>query len=382
VTQTQPAHEPPLRTLHVNTARTWRGGEQQTLYLAAGLRERGHVAEIVAQPGSPLAERAREKGVPVHEVRMRGEWDLLGAWRVAGVMARGRYDTVQAHTSHAHVVAGLASWMVRRRPKRLVSRRVDFSASRHFLGWLKYRVWYDRYIAVSEAVKRVMIGDGVPAEDIHVVNSTVDLARFEGVEVGDLRAELGLPADAILIVNAAYLVEHKAQKYLVGAMPEVLAAFPNAYCILVGDGELRPDLERQVDELGIRDHVVFTGFRPDALRFIKGADIACTSSQEDGLGNSVQEAMGLRTPIVATNAGGIPEMVADDVNGIVVERRDPHALAEGLIRMLRDRELAARCVAAGRHVVETRFSVPQMVEKTLAVYREVLAGRGAGSKGG
>jgi glycosyltransferase involved in cell wall biosynthesis len=362
-----------LKTLHVDTALTWRGGEQQVLYLTTGLIERGHTAEIACQPGSALAERARDAGVPVHEVRMRGEWDLLGAARLSHLLARGKYALVHSHTSHAHVMAGLASWMTLRRPIRVVARRVDFRIDRNPLSRLKYKLWAERYVAVSEAVKRVMVDGGVPAEKIRVVNSSVDLARFENVEVGDLRAELDLPPDAVLIVDAAMLVEHKAQKYLVAAMPEVLEAVPDAVCLLVGEGELRPQLERQVAELGLQDRVLFTGFRSDALRFLKAADVSVMSSQEDGMGNSVQETLALRQPLVATDAGGIPEMAYDGVNAIVVEKKNPHALAQGILRMLRDPELAKRLGEAGRRTVEEKFTTDRMVERTLDVYRELMS---------
>jgi len=361
-----------LRTLHVNTARTWRGGEQQVFYLTAGLRERGHAADIVCQPGSPLAERARAAGVPTFEINMRGEWDIVAAVRLAHRMCRGRYQVVHGHTSHSHAMLGLASWMLLRRPKRVVARRVDFRIDRHWLSKMKYQIWADRFIAVSEAVKQIMVDGGVRPDNVSVVNSSVDLSRFQNVEVGDLRTEFGLPADAILIVDAAMLVEHKAQKYLVAAMPEVLEAFPNAYCLLVGDGELRPQLERQAAKLDQIGRVIFAGFREDPLRFIKGADVSVMSSQEDGMGNSVQETLAMRRPLVATNAGGIPEMAIDGVNAIVVERKDPHALAQGIVRMLRDPELAARLGEGGRRIIEEKFTTDRMVERTLEVYRELL----------
>ena len=361
-----------LRTLHVNTARTWRGGEQQVYYLTTGLRELGHAADLVCQPGSPLAEKAKAAGVPVYEIAMRGEWDVAAAVRLARRISTGRYGVVHGHTSHSHAMIGLASWMLIRRPKRIVARRVDFRIDRHWLSKMKYKIWADRYIAVSEAVKRIMVSGGVPAAKVSVVNSSVDLARFENVEVGDLRGEFGLPDDAILIVDAAYLVEHKAQKYLVGAMPEVIEKCPTAYCLLVGDGELRPQLEAQVKTLGLEGRVIFTGFRDDALRFIKGADVSVMSSQEDGMGNSVQETLALKRPLVATNAGGIPEMAVDGVNAIVVQRKDSHALADGIIRMLADPEMAKRLGEGGRRTVEEKFTTTRMVERTLGVYRELV----------
>ncbi len=363
-----------LRTLHVDTEPTWRGGEQQVLYLTTGLLERGHKAEIVCQPGSPLGERARAGGVPTIGLRMRGEWDLAAAWRLARIIASGSYDLVHTHTARAHTLAGLASWMMLRgrRPKLVVARRVDFGIGKGWLSGLKYRFWGDRYVAVSRAVKGVLVSGGVPAEKVSVVNSCVDLSRFDGVEAGDIRAEFGLPADSILIVDVAFLVEHKAQKYLVAAMPEVIRRVPSAYCLLVGDGELRGALEAQVAELGLGGRVIFTGFRKDALRFIKGADVSVMSSQKDGLGNSVQETLALKRPIVVTDAGGLPEMVEHGVNGLVVPRRDARALADGIIKMLSDPAAAARYGEAGRRTVEERFTRPRLVEKTIEVYREVL----------
>jgi len=367
-----------LRTLHVNTARTWRGGEQQVFYLATGLRELGHAADVVCQPDSPLAERASAADVPTYEIDMGGEWHIAAAVRLARRMSIGQYDIVHGHTSHAHALLGLASWMLIRRPKRVVARRVDFRIDRHWLSKMKYKIWADRYIAVSEAVKRIMVSGGVPAKKVSVVNSSVDLARLEDVEAGDIRGELGLPKDAILIVDAAMLVEHKAQKYLVAAMPEVIDAYPKAYCLLVGDGELRPQLEKQVKKLGLEARVIFTGFRKDALRFIKGADVSVMSSQEDGMGNSVQETLAMERPLVATNAGGIPEMAIDGVNAIIVERKDPHALADGIIRMLGDPEMARRYGEAGRRTVEEKFTTTRMVERTLEVYRELVGGPSPG----
>ena len=361
-----------LRTLHVNTARTWRGGEQQVYYLTTGLRELGHAADLVCQPGSPLAEKAKAAGVPVYEIAMRGEWDVAAAVRLARRISTGGDGVVHGHTSHSHAMIGLASWMLIRRPKRVVARRVLSPIDRQWLSKLKYKIWTDRYIAISDAVKRVMTKGGVPAKRISVVHSSVDLSRFDNVEVGDIRGEFALSPDAVLIVNVAMLDDHKAQKHLVAAMPEVLDAYPNAHCLLVGDGERRPQLERQVDELGLRGRVIFAGVRNDALRLIKGADVSVMSSVKEGMGNVVLETLAMERPLVTTNAGGIVESATDGVNAIVVKKKDPHALADGIIRMLGDPEMAKRLGEAGRRTIEEKFTTARMVERTLGVYRELV----------
>ena len=369
--------EAPLRTLHINTARGWRGGEQQSLYLVQGLRERGHVAEAVAQPDEEFVQRVKAIGATVHEIRMRGEWDLLAAWRLRRLLREGRYDVTHAHTGHAHMLLALAAWRLRPRPLVIVSRRVDFSLHKAPFGLsrLKYMMGVDRFIAIGEFIREVMIRDGLDDGRIRVVHSSQDPARFRNVEVGALRAELGLPPGAPVLGNVAALVGHKAQCDLLDAMPAVLEALPDLRLVIVGEGELRGALTAQAEALGIADRVVFAGYREDVLRFYHLFDVFVLSSKMEGLGGVSLEAMAMGCPVVATDAGGVPEIVRDGVNGILAPRRDPAALARGVIRMFRDADLRKRCVARGRRTVTEDFCADRMVEDTLAVYREALRER-------
>jgi glycosyltransferase involved in cell wall biosynthesis len=368
----------PLRTVHINTARGWRGGEQQSFYLVRGLLQRGHAAEAVAQPSEEYARRLEAAGVRVHPVRMRGEWDLWAARRIRRLLTDGGYDVCHMHTAHAHMLGGLASLLLPRRPAMIVSRRVDFSLHKMPLGLsrLKYLFGADRFITTSEFIRQVMIRDGVAAGRIVTVHSCQDPARFEDVEAGGLRAELGLPPGARVLGNVSALVDHKGQCYLLDAMPRILAETPDVVLVVVGEGELRGRLEAQARRLGIVDRVRFAGHRNDVLRFYAVFDVFVMSSKMEGVGGAMLEAMGMGCPVVTTNAGGMPEVVRDGVNGLVVERCDPVALAEGVLRMLRDSELRHRCAAEGRRTLVERFSTTRLVEGTLAVYREALAGRG------
>ena len=165
----------PLVTLHINTERTWRGGERQTLLLATGLRDRGHVAEIVCPPGAPLGERARAEGLTTHEFSLRGELNLRAIARLRRLYRRRDADIVQMHTSHAHTLGVLARFG-RRRPRTIVARRVDYSIHRSGTpGFtrLKYGHGVDRYIAISEAIGEVLVSDGIDRDRISVVHSGV-----------------------------------------------------------------------------------------------------------------------------------------------------------------------------------------------------------------
>lgn len=366
-----------LKTLHINTARGWRGGEQQTFFLMDGLRRRGHGAEAVCQPGEECARRLKAAGFPVHEVRMRGEWDVLAARRVGRLMADGGFDVCHMHTAHAHMVGALALWFCRRRPAMLVSRRVDFSLHKapFRLSRLKYSLGADHFLTVSEFIRGVMIADGVPSGKITAVRSCQDPARFQGVAVGDPRRDLGMPEGAPVLGNVAALVGHKGQKYLLGAMPRILEEIPGLVLVILGEGELRGALEEQAERLGIGESVVFAGFREDVLCFYALFDVFAMSSVMEGLGTALLDAMGMSCPIVATNAGGIPEVVRDGVNGILVEKADPDALAEGVLRMFRDEGLRRRCVEGGRKTLAEEFSADRLVEGTLGVYWEVIGGK-------
>src|SRR6185503_19196496 len=157
----------------------------------------------------------------------------------------------------------------------VVSRRVDFTIYRNALrlSWLKYRFGVDRYIAISEGVRAQMAKDGIPAANIRVVHSGVDLARFEGVTPHDYHAEFGLPPGAPVILDVAAFGWHKAQEFLVRATPRILAALPDARVFLVGEGECMEKIRAEAESLGVRDRIVFTGFRTDVPSLLAGADV-------------------------------------------------------------------------------------------------------------
>lgn len=371
-----------MKTLHVNTERTWRGGEQQTLLLAAGLAARGHGAEVVCQPGSPLADRARSRGLPVREVRMRGEFDLLAVRRLAAILKDGSHDVVHMHTSHAHTLGVLAS-VLARRARRVVSRRVDFSIhrTRLRLNGFKYRHGVDRFVAISKAVKSALVADGVDASRIDVVPSGIDVgdlsrrrdaARSAGAAAA-LRSSLRLGDRAPVIGHVGHLTWHKGQTYLVEAMPRVLEKEPRALLLIAGEGEERAKIEARVAALGLHGAVRLAGFVADPVPCYGLFDLFVMPSVMEGLCTSILDAMTLDVPVVAAAAGGIPEIVRDGENGLLVPPRDPGALAEAILRALGDAPLRERFRERGLATVRQRFSADAMVDGTLAVYESVLA---------
>ena len=365
-------------SLHIDTARTWRGGQNQVLLTVNGLREIGHRAALVAHPDGELRRRAGE-GLELIPIAPRGEIDLRAAWRLARVIKRLRPDVIHAHDAHGVAMGSLALSMAppgrdTRSPPLVASRRVDFHLRTNAVSRWKHR-HVDCFIAASEAIRHMLVSDAVPAERVVTVHEGIDVDYVARAARVSVHEALWLPRHAPIVGQVAALVPHKGQRYLIDAAQLVVGHMPDARFVLLGEGELREHLERQIRGHQLEKHVLLASFRPDVIGWIKGFDLFAMSSVTEGLGTSLLDAMACAKPIVATRTGGIPEVVDEGVNGILVPPRDPQALAAAIVGLLEDADLGRRMGEAGLARVRERFTVERMVAETAAVYQRV-AGRG------
>jgi glycosyltransferase involved in cell wall biosynthesis len=304
--------------------------------------------------------------------------DLTAAWRFARVLKRLNPDVIHAHDPHGVAMASLAlsltsgSTKQRPLPPLLASRRVDFHLKGNSFSRWKYRQ-VDCFIAASEAIRDMLVADGVPIERTVTVHEGIDVEHVVATPLVNVHEAFWLPHRAPVVGNVAALVPHKGQRYLIDAAHLVVQDIPDARFIILGEGELREHLERQVREHRLEKHVLLPGFRTDVLGCIKAFDLFVMSSVTEGLGTSLLDAMACGRPIVATTAGGIPEIVDDGVTGVLVPPRDAPALAAAIVRALRDAPLRERMGRAGFDRVNDRFTVERMVEQTRAVYHKIVA---------
>ena len=358
-------------SLHIDTARTWRGGQNQVLVTVLGLRASGHRAVLIAHAGGELRQRAAE-GMELIPLAPRTEMDLGAAWRLSRIIKQLKPDIIHAHDPHGVAMAALALSMSTQlvKPPLVASRRVDFRLKNNSLSRWKYRQ-VDCFICASDAIRQMLLAEGIPEARAFTVHEGIDLAHVAAAPAAKLHEELWLPHHAPIVGNVAALVPHKGQKHLVEAAALVVRRVPDARFVIAGEGELRPSLERQIKEHRLEKHVFLAGFRPDVLSLHKAFDIFVMSSVTEGLGTSLLDAMASGKPIVATRAGGIPEVVADGETGILVGIRDPQAMAEALVTLLTDEPLRHRMGAAGLARARVRFSSERMLRETLGVYRRV-----------
>jgi glycosyltransferase involved in cell wall biosynthesis len=365
-----------LRVLHVDTERGWRGGERQALWLARELNRRGYGSIVAARRGEPLSARAAEAGLSVVDCSPFSEIDPRAAWQLRRAIHHHRIDVVHAHTAHAVAVAGLGT--LGTSVPLVISRRVDFRLRANAGTRWKYGR-ASAVIAISHAVARVLAASGIAADRIVVVPDGVDVGRLVRRAAAETLASLGVSGDGPLIVQVAQLVGHKDPLNFVRAMVRVRELVPGVHGLLVGDGPLRPDVEREIRTLGLEANVHLAGYRTDADSLLAAADVACLSSREEGMGSVLLDALAFGLPVAATRAGGIPEVIVDGQCGLLADVENPVALGDAIARLIRDDSLRAR-VRANAKPRANEFSVERMTDRTIAVYEGVLASRDGRSR--
>jgi glycosyltransferase involved in cell wall biosynthesis len=357
--------------LHIDTERSWRGGQQQAAWLLEAMLARGWPAAVACPPGSILEERGRARSWPVHAVAMRSELDVVAGRRIARIARDGNLPILHAHSSHALAI-GLWARFFDRRLRLVASRRVDFPIRDHFLSRLKYSTRaLDRIVCISEAVRAQLLADGVPPDKLVVIPSGVDTRRFAGVRPPPhFRRSLGIPSGHLVIGTVAALADHKDYPTLLRAARIVLDTEPDISFVAVGDGPLHREIMALARELGLGKRFLFTGFREDIGSFLKSFDVFVLASKTEGMGTSVLDAQALGLPVAACRAGGIPEIVADHETGLLVPPGDPAALAAALLELAHDPDLRAKLGAQAKRSVQ-EHDVSRTVDAHLALYRSL-----------
>ena len=344
-------------------------------------RTRYDVRALSLSAGSAVA-RLRRLGVAIDVI---DETDDEAATReLAAWLEREEIDLVHAHMFRAEVI-GTRAAVAAATPVIMAtvhSSRVRSAEDQAELARLTRHM--DRLIVPSASIEGKVRAEGREGAPFAVIPNGVDLSRFAGsVPACRLRRELGITGSAFLVGVVARLEREKGHRYAVAAMPELVAAVPDAWLVLVGEGSEADALRAQIAELPApaRDRVILTGRREDVAAITADLSVALLPSLREAQGISILEAMARGVPVVASRVGGIPEVISDGVDGLLVEPRDPAAVARALIRLATSPELHDRLGAAGRRTVAERFSIDAMVRRVEALYAEELARAGIRDEG-
>lgn len=353
-----PGPTPPLRILHVDSGRVYRGGQNQVRLLMRELaRDPGAEQRLVTRRGSELARRVTAAGGAVREVPWSVGLDPRAWWRLVVEDIAFDPHVVHAHDGHALDLAAWARRWFGGEVRLVATRRVAFPVRR---SSSLFRA--DYVIAISVAVRDALLTAGLPPGEIGVVPSGIDAEEVcagAAVPLG-LRARLGLPDGVPIAANVAMLEPTKDQAMLIRAAAAAQGLRSDLHWVIAGEGKARSDLERQIRELGLADRVHLLGYveRVDAL--LRESDVLVMSSREEGLGSIVLHGLALGKPVVATRAGGLPEIVPADW---LVPVGDADGLAHKVVQSLNH---------PSPFPFPQQFTASAMARGVLAVYRALV----------
>jgi glycosyltransferase involved in cell wall biosynthesis len=361
-----------VHPLIVDLGRDYRGGQHQALLLLRGMLARGHAPELIAIQDSLVARRAMDAGISVHGVSP-GRRRLAAALQIRRLVRRRQVDIVHANEPHALSSAWLAR--AHRSVPVITARRIALPLSPGFISLARYRA-ASRIVAVSHFVEKSVIESGLPQACVEVIYDGVEIpSEIPLADRQIARAQFAIPKESPCIGNVGAFVPEKGQAILVRALSELRKKpgpqFSGCSLLLCGEGPEQTRLQELARQLGLHDAVRFAGHVTEIQKAFAAMDVFAFPSHEEPLGSVLLAAMAQGLPIVATGRGGIPEVVENGKNGLLVNSLDPGELATALAHLLTNSEESRRLGEAARKTIQARFSAGHMVEATLRLYEKV-----------
>ncbi len=374
-----------IKVCHLAMGDLWAGAEVQLFSLIEDLtRSPEWQIFVVLFNEGRLAEELRRIGVPVTVFPERSMGSLAIMWGLAKVFRAGHFDLVHTHKNKDMCLGSLAAVgagvpcivrTVHGLPEPFTGIQALRMRAYDFLEECTIRLCVKRLIAVSSQIFQVL-KDRYGPEKVVQIHNGVRLGRaIEVPDALDMKRSLGLSPSCRIIGTVGRLTAVKWQEGILECLRQLSSSKRDVYCLIVGDGPLREELERKAKELAIEDRVRFLGHRNDTGNLMRAMDIFVLPSLHEGVPMAILEAMALGRPIVATHVGGIPEVLTDQVHGVLVPPRDSKALAKACESLLDDPSLAEAYGREGKRRVEQEFSSRVMGARVASLYREIVASR-------
>ncbi|MGD0123492.1 MAG: glycosyltransferase [Candidatus Limnocylindrales bacterium] len=370
----QPLEGGRVRVVEVMATGTNGGAQEHVYSLVTRLNPACYDVRVVSLSHGSSVRRLEKAGIDVCVIDEPD--DRLAVQTLAELLGPTEPEVLHNHMYRAEVIGTRAALLLGekgcKRPaviSTIHSSRVRCADDRQALRQLTPLM--DRLIVVSKAIEQKIREEGRAGAPVSLIYNGVDLQRYNHQQpCCTLHEDYGIPEASPIVGVVARLEAEKGHRTLIEAWPLVLAAHPEAWLLVVGEGSERDSLEAQAASLGISRRVVFTGRREDVPAVTAALDISVLPSYREAQGLSVLEAMALSRPVVASEVGGIPEMIENGVSGLLVPPNDHVALADAIVRLLSDHPYADMIAKRGHDLVHDRFCIELMVNSIETLYDE------------
>lgn len=365
----------PLRIMHTEPSSELGGEELRILSEASGMARRGHAVTLAVPADSRLKRYAEQRGLPVAPVTMTKSRYLPLVFEFLSLFQRYQTDVVNTHGSVDSWTAAIAGRLSRRKPAIVRTRHISVPVRAGFRHRLLYRGLPHAVVTTGAALRaELMRSLGIEASRIVSIPTGVDLTMFRPApSLGPLKSELGLNPDQIVVGTVAFMRRYKALDVLLSAAQLVLRQCPDARFLVVGDGPQYPKISQLVHDLGLKDRVLLTGFRPDVPQLLALMDVFVLSSvRGEGLPQALTQAMAMERPVVATAVGSVSEVVRHEETGLLAVPGNQAHLAECIVKLIREPATRSRLARAGRELVEKEYNFEHMLDLTEALYADLL----------
>lgn len=361
-----------LKILHIDTGSVLRGGQQQLLMLARGLKKRSHEQVIAAGQRSPLHETAQHEGFETLALTLHGAGSLRALLELRRLIRTRGFDIIHAHDGRGQNFSWLSSCGTTTR--RVASRRVAFPPRSRRIHRLKYTHTCHGVIAVSASIRDSLLRSGIPPAKIMLIPDGIDFPPNPPTpaEKAEARRQFLLGEDDFVIGHAGAFTREKGQETAIRAFQLITAQLPGARLLLAGDGEYRSRLAESFDLQNPRGAIRLPG-RLDSLdSFMDCLDLFIMPSRSEGLGSSALEAMAHGVPVIASRTGGLPEIVSEGENGWLVEPGSAAELAAAMIAAASDRQRLREMGSRARKTASL-FTDDIMTSRVESFYHRLLA---------
>jgi glycosyltransferase involved in cell wall biosynthesis len=362
--------------LHVRASNFVGGPEKQIIEHVRRSRNADHIVLALADKGvtNEFYLKCTELGIRTEIIESRTACDLSIFFKMARVIRRLRPDIVCSHGYKPAVLLFFAKLGFPARWIAFARGHTEENIKLKLFQALERRLMRraDRVVSVSFGYSEYLKKEGIPEEHISVVHNAIDVKQYASISANGKRKELGIPARDRVIAAVGRLSPEKGHLDLIRAFPAIKAGFPDCRLLIIGDGPLLNSLQESAKLLSIPG-IHFLGFRNDVHEILPILDVFVLPSRTEGFPNVVLEAFAHRIPVVATCVGGIPDIVRNNVNGILVQPGRPELLSGAVIGCLADRRQGASMGYRGHELVKSRFNWDLQTGKLESIYSEMFS---------